>query len=217
MRIKKSDYIRINRSNLITRDLIIARDESHEGLSWEDTHPALGEDGLFMPNLSEFFRHYKQTIAAYNGKAQIYDGAGNLLPRDEVEEHYKKLTSDCWTHLNAKFVKPTSDHSFKFDVEFDRRVVLNGRTKEVSYKSSPLERYVLEDGVLVSLNFNAQGMPKTKSKLQEYELGKNIRFYIPIEGGVARFIANSVWAYLSCNGDSLGAYPGLGVRAVREI
>src|SRR3989344_1777441 len=46
--------------------------------------------------------------------------------------------------------------------------------------------------------------------------GKEIFYFSPIDGRVARFVAGSDWAYLNCRGSPFYSNGGLGVRESRK-
>ena len=67
-------------------------------------------------------------------------------------------------------------------------------------KTAPLEQCLWQDG-LADVNFmNNQGL-LTKSCGSNYEQGKNVYFWHPIDGRVTRFDADSDRANLNCNRD----------------
>mgnify|MGYP001589156812 CR=1 FL=1 len=187
----REDYIQIPDTNTI-----IARTESHKELTNEGTIFALYEDGLNMPNPDLFFRHYLNVINASQNKAVLYTSDNRPVPRDEVEELWEKLSTNCWTHLDARF--ESGGIWFK-----SLNLLTNSRVigKKVTSTSYPLERCVMDDG-LVDLEFNSQGLPVRKSQNQHYELGKNIYYWHPRDGSVTRFYANSGKAGVGC-----GRYP----------
>ena len=60
---------------------------------------------------------------------------------------------------------------------------------------------MLTENCFVNIDFNEQGFPITKSLDKNYVQGKNIKFWNPKDGKVARFGANANRANLDCNRD----------------
>ena len=61
---------------------------------------------------------------------------------------------------------------------------------------------------------NSQGLFTTEATKQEYIQGQTAYFWKPVNGYVARFVANSVRAGFSCLRDPDNSYASLGVRLV---
>jgi len=207
MALREEDYLRIPKTKLV-----IARSQNYNWLDWYGSHIALGEDNLWMPTPDQFMSHYKNTIDAYLGKSKLKTAEGEILPRDEVEEPYKKLTLDCWIWLNARFLESNAEDAL--NVELERRVNVKGKKKEISFTLESLQRHVGEGYVSLS-EFNSQGMPIVRNSLQEFDPVENIFFLEPFHDSVARFLAYSVRAYLICDRIPLSSNSGLGVRPVR--
>ena len=89
--------------------------------------------------------------------------------------------------------------------------------KLIPRKSDLLGDYLIENCYVNSAKFNNQGLPKpnSKSKIQEYKRGKNIRYACPIKGRVARFSTDSVGAFLNCDRNPDDSYSWIGVRAAK--
>ena len=220
-KINPLDYVRIPDTKIV-----IAREESNKGLNWKDTHYALGEDGLFMPSPAIFMPYFKAVVKAHSERRNLYDGSGNSITQEEVEDLYKHLTTNyrggCWTWLDAKFVRDTSSHN-KLNLETDYRYTKTEEVegdiivKTITRKSRiiPLEICSMEN-VYANLEFNSQGLPKTKSPTQRYMQGENIHFWHPRENSVAWFRADSFRADLSCYGDPLDSDSALGVFSCAE-
>ena len=196
------DYVIVPNTNIL-----IAKKETFKGLNWNDTHFKLAENGLFMPAPKLFTDYFQSVIRAEQGKEKLYDGAGNLLKSQEVNEIYKYLTTDynkgCWTWLDALF-KQESD---KWKVISNHKVVNN----KLVGQPNDLEKCLMED-CFCDLDFNKQGLAISKSKSQSYSQSNNIYFWHPRNNAVARFNADSGRAYLYCYGgpddrdDSLGVF-----------
>lgn len=200
----REDYIQIPNTNTI-----IARTESHNGLTNEDTVFALQEEGLYMPSPALFMPYFVNVRDASQGKLTLHTADSKLVPRDEAEELWKKLSTGCWTHLDARFESGTSFKSLS--------LLTNSRVigRNITSTSYPLERCVMDD-VFVDLDFNSQGLPVRKSQNQNYEQGGNIRYWHPTDGSVAWFDADSVGADLDCYWNPDYSSSALGVFSCAE-
>jgi len=210
--INPADFLRIPGTQTL-----ISREEMHKGLTWENTHFALSENNLYMPPPKTFMPYFLQVKSAAQGKTTLYDGNNKPIPRKDAKNLYKYLTTDykngCWTWLDAKFANGTGYKNL--DLLTEHRVVTIGNEKKLQGKKYPLEPCLGED-TYAALEFNNQGLPKTKSPTQGYKQGENIYFYYPRAGYVAGFGALSGRAGLDCfrrPGDSGFA---LGVFACAE-
>lgn len=216
---RKSHYIWIPGTNVC-----IAREQSLNGLDYKEKLDALGENGrYFMPSPKPFTLFYNSLIAAEQGRIKLYTGADKQLTRPEVNELYERFVlgkhDGVWTHLDAHFIKGSGFN--KLDVATDHRVLRRDRTSRiVTHRESPLEECVDSNG-LVSLIFNGQGFPTTKSEYAEWQPGKNIlfyppQFYPPQEGSVTGFSAYAGRANLSCSEGPSYSNASCGVFACAE-
>ena len=202
------DYIKVE-------DTLISKKEIFKGKTWKDTHFALAEKGLFMPPPNLFMLHYSKVRDAAQGKLILYDGDNNEIPKEEAIEHWNYLSSStdrvkiCWTWLDAKF-KEKPDGLYLLT---DHEVINNNLEPQTTEK---LEDCVSND-CYVNLDFNRQGLPTQKSTKKEYQQGNNIYFWHPRDKSVARFLAFSVRAFLSCYRVPGDSDPALGVFAARKF
>ncbi len=205
--INKSDYVRIPGKNILIR-----KEEIFRGKNWTDTHYELSDNGLFMPSPEIFIPYFLNVKNASEGKSKLYDGNNHELPRNDVEDIWKYLTTGhrkgCWTWLDSLF---TLENNIWY-IKQDHRTVVKGKNKELQGTKSQLEQCLREDAY-VNLDFNKQGLPKTKSSNQNYSQGNNIYYWHPRDKAVARFRANSDRANLDCDWDSTVSDAGLGVFA----
>lgn len=205
-----SKYIQVPGTNFL-----IAKEETHKGKNWNDSHYALADEGLFMPSPALFTPYFINVRDANQGKVQLYDGNNAPLSKPETEDLWKYLTtahrSGCWTWLDALFVQSTGG----LDLQTNHRVKTTNGKKELVGQRFNLEAHAGED-CYVNLNFNSQGLPKSKSSNQKYSQGDNIYFYQPRPNSVAGFIAYSNRANLICYGDPTYSGTGLGVFATAE-
>jgi len=209
--IKLEDYIQIPN----TYNLVISKYEPDEfkGLKWEETHFKLHENGLFMPSPALFMPYFLNVIEAHKGKRKLYDGAGKVLDRNEIEDIYKHLTTNhinggAWAWLNSKFSKDNQD---KWYIE-----TANVVNDKLEFDKSSLEACLTEDCYIDFNSLNKQGLPIRKSTNQEYKQGENIYYWHPRADRVARFNAYSDGAYLGCDGDPAGSGSSLGVFTCAE-
>jgi hypothetical protein len=199
-----SQYIWIPGTNKI-----IGKREILHNENWANTHSHLNEQGLFMPTQTLFMPYFVSVLDAEKRPHSLYNALGSLMPKNEITDLYKYLTSDhregCWTHLDFLVRdKNNTEHAFyNHRIEYGNIVA---KTQE------PLNSPITED-CLVSLDFNNQGLPTNKSALQKYKQGENIYFYHPINDAVAWFVAGSSGAGLyrsvgpSVSYSSLGVFP----------
>jgi len=212
--IKGEDYIQIpNTNSLIARVEV----KDYKGKTWDETHYALAENGLYMPTPNLFMNHFLYVRDAAEGNTTLYDGNNNPIPKNEIEDLWKYLTTDhrggCWTWLDAKFIEGSG--ALDLDIITDHRVVQKGTEKTLEGTQKPLEACIQED-CYVTLNPNSQGLPDRKSIIDEYKQSKNIYFWHLRKDKVAGFIAGSDRAGLDCSGDPGGSSSGLGVFAYAE-
>ena len=209
--INKADYVKIPNTNIL-----IARIEQDEykGLTWQNTHYKLNENGLFMPTPKLFMPYFMNVIDAHKRKIQLYDGLGNQISEQEVEDIYKHLTIDhinggAWSWLDAEF-KVIND---RLHINYNHKIINNDLQP---CNIEPLEKCIMED-CYVSLRFNKQGLPIEESG-DEYKQGENIYYWKPEEdnNSIARFFADSGGAGLVCDGLPLGSDSVLGVFSCAE-
>ncbi len=221
---KKSDFlglpVNLNRADYIQvpqHNIIIAKAESLNGLDFYDTLEQLKSANLRAPKINQFVHHYMNVKRAAEGKKALIDAGGNVLSQEDAEDLWNYLSSGhrggCWTWLDALFEKNTA--SGEFYMKTDLRVVTNGNNKVLQGKPEELDNYVKED-CYVGLEFTKEGLPINKSPIQKYEQVRNIRFYHPREGAVARFGADSDRAFLVCVWDPSYRDSNLGVFACAE-
>src|SRR3989344_7653722 len=72
--INRADYVKIPNTNILIAKI---EPDEYKGLTWQDTHYKLNENGLFMPTPALFMPYFVNVIDAHNGKIQLYDGEGN--------------------------------------------------------------------------------------------------------------------------------------------
>jgi len=167
-----------------------------KNFNYEDTHVLVLKKGLIIPKPGLFIPHFLNVVNAFNGKNKLYDGNNRELSRNEIEDIYKHLTKDhinggAWSWLNSRFVKGSGFNNL--DIEYINGLDSNNNLTTIK---EPLEDCLMED-CYVDLDFNKQGLAVKKSKKQEYEQGKDIKYWHPRENYVARFYADSDGAFLN--------------------
>ena len=210
-----SDFIMIPQFEGVS----IAKEQSHNGLNWYDTHKQVISEStektrFSMPTVPKFMQHYQNVIEAKKRDKALYDGNRNPLTQKDLNKVYKKLTSDCWVWLDAMFSKITGSS--------DLLVNSNHILFEVIFipkSENTLETCIMDD-CFVALDFNKQGFPISQSEIQKYRRGKNIHFFHPIGHSkgkaVAGFGANSGRAALDCDWNPQVSYSALGVFVCTE-
>jgi hypothetical protein len=220
--INLGDYIQVGVKGIHNNPVLISKYEvaDSNNKNYEDAHKFVLEKGLYMPTPAIFMTHFNSVRDAKNGIKNIYDGDGNRIIGKELEDIYLHLTKDhidtfsggqagAWSWLNARFVKGKGQG--KLDLE--TVMGIDGKGNLVT-SNSPL-RICSGDGY-VNLDFNSQGLAKSKFNQQSYQQGKNVYFWSPVEGRVARFYAYSDVASLDCNRFPSYSYASLGVFVCAE-
>jgi len=212
--IQRDKYIQVPETNSL-----ISKEEIYKGKTWDEIHYALTDNGLYMPTPALFMKHFLNVRDAFQNKNQLYDGNNNLIPKEEVEDLWKYLTSGhrggCWTWLDAKFIEGSG--ALGLDILTNHEVVIKDSNKSLTPKTKkPLEQCVQEDCYADLDSINSQGLPIKKASSQDYKQGANIYFYHPRENKVARFYADSDGAGLDCIWDPGLSYSRLGVFACVE-
>jgi hypothetical protein len=220
--INPKDYIQVGMNGLHGNPVLISKYEvtGANGKNYEDTHKFVLNQGLYMPTPQIFMTYFNRVMTAYAGSSKLFDGNGSEIKGSELEDLYLHLTKNhknrygnsgvgTWTWLNAKFVNGIGFRNL------DLETVVGLGNGTLQTKTAPLEQCGWDDE-FVNLDFNSQGLAKTKSKSQKYNQGSNIYFWFPREGCVARFGADSGRADLSCDRDPSDSYSSLGVYACAE-
>ena len=221
--------------NIILRDYVQVPDTkkviskfellNYNNSNWQDAHFKLHDNKLQMPEVPLFIQHFLNVVDAYKnkGKKQLFDANGNSVSEKEIKDIFMHLTKNhidiynsgnpgAWAHLDAKF-EQRSDGMYVLS-EHRTFKDTKGNNLLQSKKAEKLEACVANDS-FTDLKFNKQGFPIKQSAKQEYRQGENIKFWAPVDGGVARFGAVSVRAYLDCNWYPSFTNSSLGVRSCK--
>lgn len=218
-------------------DTLIAVEQTYNG---EDTYQqleSLAKEQLEIPSPFPFMTYRQDTYKASKGKTQLLYADNTEVPKNIATDLWKRLSSGhnggCWTRLNALFLKEKKEDksspwnystSTVWYMETDLQVINDEQDISLRGNRQPLNATVLDEDCYATLEFNRQGLPIKKSRIQFYNAGKNIYFVYPREGAGAWFGAVSDGAYLICGrdptirGTSLGVLASAkGARAIAKI
>ncbi len=180
-----SDFVYVPASGLY-----VARERSHKGLNWNESHEALSQEGTRMITIPEFVEFLKYLKAN---------------PSSENTETYNDITQ-VRSPWRAEWL----------DAYFEKRGrqwnILTGNRS----KTKKLEGALMEDrtpGISLDSwleNPDSSGLPR-----QDVAEG-SLYYWGPRDALVARFGADSDWANLDCCRNPSNWNSGLGVRAVKE-
>ena len=175
-------------------NVYFAKQRTHLGENWNQTHLSLASEGARMPTIEEFRRSLK-----------YFKGSQHR----ELKALYEEITQvrEPWraNWLDAYFEKRK-----------DGLYVLTGNKT----KSEKLEDCLMEDKLpginleqwISGKNTTSQGIPESTIKTDS----KGLYFWHPRDGSVAGFSANYDGASLSCDRGPSNRSPDLGVFAVKE-
>ena len=183
-----------------TLKLYVAEQKILLGNDWYDCHKGLQKKGMRMLTLNEFAEFLKHLKENPDKK--------NKTILDEIVAVRDPWRSE-WIDADFKVVKK------KLHINYSHKVV-NGNLQP--QYSEPLQGHLTEDR-LPGINFDywiehatSQGLPPQKTPKG------GLYYHAPMSdnNSVARFGADSSWAYLDCGGYPAISNSALGVRAVRE-
>jgi hypothetical protein len=180
--------------------IYMAKERTHLGLNWYQTHEELQKENLRMPTIPEFIEYLKFLDSGYSDRNE-----GQLI-LDEIKTVRNPWRSE-W--LDARFEKVKRKMHIHSMHKYS-----NGNL--VSSKSEVLEKCLMKDktpGIDLDNwlnNSTPQGLPDENTPVGE------LYFWYPREGAVAGFVADSDWAGLSCGGSPACTIPSLGVFACAE-
>jgi hypothetical protein len=191
-------------------DLLVSKDRRHKNSNWNQAHKALSKEDSFMLTIRQFV----DLLALLKSSNPLYDGRGNPLHKDRVEELYADITEvrDPYRAewLDAKFTETGRIRS-KWELTY-HKIKPDGTSEEVIEQ---LQECLMDDktpGIDLDYllnNATDQGLPpKNNSEGSLY-------YWHPRKERVARFRADSDWAFLDCNWDPLYSNSELGVRAAK--
>jgi len=207
-------YIQIPQS-----PLVIALEETHKGKNFYNTLDDLAAENLSMPTPGIFMRHWLNVHqAAIKKTRKLYYANGNTVLEEDVQDLWKYMSSDhrdgCWTWLNALYGLDKNEWYVKTNLK--TLSVLDGEKYLDGNRSTLI--LPIQKNCYVTLNFNDQGMPITKSLLDNYKQGENIHFIRPpTDESVARFFAGTIGANLDCGRHPSNSSDSLGVFACANL
>ena len=182
--------------------LYVAKQRTHLGLNWNQTHEELQKENLRMPTIPQFLEYLKFLQNGYSDRNEAEIILDDILKTGDYRGEW----------LDAKFTKPGADLFYNY--EHYEHVLRKGLT--TNCKCDKLEPCLKEDcWADIFGSANSQGLP-TQKLGNNYEQGKNAYFWYPRENRVARFAANSDRANLYCDGIPTDAISSLGVFACAE-
>ena len=173
-----------------------------------------------MPRIDQFMSHFLNVRESAEGRATLYDAAGNPLPHTEAQELWNYLSSTNRTPFNGQICRTWLDALFKKG-EKGLVMVTNHRIvgNQLKEEPIPLDDYLKKDNVYIDFRkLTAQGLAKPDSETGDsnYIQGSNIVYWQPVENCVARFGADSDRALLFCDWSPTNTYPRLGVFPCAE-
>ena len=201
-----SHYILLPSDVYCPRDLLIAKQRSHDNETWSQCQELLPKESHFMLPVRQFvdFLNLLQTDNAY-------DGSGAKLSRQERTDLFKDITEQRAPYraewLDAQYTKQGKIWQVTYT-----KVQPNGSLTKVT---EPLEACLMENKTPgISLEdwlqrATRQGLPSPNVK------SGSLSYWSPTNNGVSRFWAVSVRVYLYCVGDPRFSSAGLGTRAAR--
>ena len=210
------EYIQVPEHNMV-----IALQETHNGKNMYDTLEALASEGLNMPSIAQFTRHFLNVQEASQSKRTLLYADGTPVSDDVAKDLWNYMSSTdrsrwngkpSWTWLNALFKNKDKKWYIETDLEVktdaDGNKILQGR-------SEPLDACLMKDG-WASLKFNNQGLATEASSLNGYKQEDNLYFWHPKNNCVAWFNASSGWVDFSCGEEPRDSNGRLGVLAAGD-
>ena len=178
--------------------LYVAKERTLLNANWSDAQEGLKKQHLMMPTPYQFREFLKYL-------------------RDSKNPEHKKIFNDVvevrnpWRGewINAKFENDDKGKAYLVS----ENILVNGKYQS---QKQLLSNYLDSDkapGISLDdwLNSSvAHGLPESKTPKGR------LYYWAPVNGYVARFVAGSDWADLSCYGDAGDSDPSLGVRACTE-
>lgn len=203
LNINLEEYIKLPEHNLY-----ISKTKILHNLDWQDTWTELEKQNQNMLTIKQFTDFIELLRKGVYVKKEVYDAKGNKIELDELKQIYNEITEarDPW---RAEWLDAYFEEKPAILPDQGGLYLL---TKNKRKEEKLLEDYVKED-YYADLSFNKQGLPIKTSIKQRYGQGKNVYYWAPVSGRVARFSAGSDWASLiCCFRDTSNSYSGLGVR-----
>jgi len=178
-------------------NLYVAKEKSHLGKNWYDTHRELHKQNLRMPTIPQFIEFLKYL--------RVDPTAENTSIYDEITEFGNPWRTE---HLDAKFYAKGDKLWIAYNhiVDSDGDLIVQDHEK--------LEGYLMQDktpGIRLEHWLNnptKQGLPQENSEQGD------LWYWNPVKNKVAGFVTGPEVAYLSCDANPGFSDSKLGVRAV---
>ena len=198
-------------------DMFVPMDRTHQGKNWSDAHLALYQEGAFMLTIRQFvdFLNLLRHDIVHDGNGRVVNKSKVGAILDDiltVRDPYRAEWLDADFKVKDKKLKVVGG---KLYMNYEHTIVKGVVT---SKRSEEMQGYLAGDktpGIDLDdwlKNALPSGLPSAN-----FKDGK-LYYYEPDwdNNSVARFCANSDWAYLVCSGYPSDTGGGLGVRACRE-
>ena len=182
-------------------NLHVAKQRTHKGLNWHQTHQELHKQNLYMPTIPQFIAFIKYLKTDYPLK-----GATEKQEAEQILDDILTIKNPWRAEwLDARFEKK-NDQWF---IHYNHRTTPQGLKPQ---NSEPLEQCLMQDQRIDLTDWlknpTSQGLPKQRIKQG------SLYYWHPRADYVARFGANSVRANLDCYRSPDDADPSLGVFSV---
>ncbi|MEK6918199.1 MAG: hypothetical protein AABW51_04590 [Nanoarchaeota archaeon] len=181
----------------------VAKQRTHLGKNWFDSHKALQSEGLNMPTIPEFVEFLQYLKASGNAEYQsIYNDITEVRSpwrAEWLDADFKKGKKDLYIHYNH-VLDSKGELSFRNSEPLVVNTLVKDRTPGIS----------LDD--FLNSNHTSQGLPT------ENVAKGDLYYWYPRSdnNSVARFGASDGRAYLSCSLSPSDRDSSLGVRAVKK-
>ena len=100
-------------------DLVIAIEETHKNKDTSGQLEGLAQENLEMPSILSFMAHRQNVL---QNKELVY-ADGTPVERKLVKDLQHRLSSDCWTRLNARFIEEKTDWNVNWYIETDLKFI----------------------------------------------------------------------------------------------
>ena len=153
-----------------------------------------------------------------NSHGKLFSQTLDLPHKPRLRMPTPRETWDSLFYLQSDLSNP----EFKqlYEVMYVQQVTgIDSKGKLVFSTREKLEDCLQQDGwadISQESNITSQGLCNVASTSKSYKQGKNVYFYYPRNGSVARFVAYSDRADLDCYWRPDDSYASLGVRACAE-
>jgi len=177
--------------------LYVAKERTHLGKDWFESHKSLISEGLRMPTIPEFIEFLKYTKTNFPEIYKEITEVRSSWKAEWLDADFKVVNEKL--HINCYHVLDSNGNLIPKNSELlDNNTLMENKTPGIS-----LEDYLTK-------NHTNQGLPSKNVNSGDFYY----RYPISDNNSVARFYVYSVWTLLDCNGYASGRGSPLGVRAV---